>query len=631
MRLFKDSVFIVHLSILAPLLFFICFFNLDNGSNFGTGTGIDESWYIQVTQEIMNTGRWWLPTREHEPFFYKPPLKFWLSSGIIRLLGESIINYRILDAVEGGIIILLTYFVTSLLFSNLNAGFFGAISLIGCWGFLFANGLRFATLDIQLMFFCIPALLLLLDCSINREKSTLWRSLLIGLLIALAVLTKSVAGYLPLLIHFAWLLISGNLLLDITKKKKFYISILTISILIPALWFVPHMILTDGAFERMVGYELVARFNKGFHNKNDLYFYFKAFKAGKFTPVFLTLVSTIFFIGWCYIKNDKKILFFLVWAILPFLIFSILPSRLIWYMHPIFFPCAVLIGGFINFIINQVLSVKYLVLKIIFLILLVLGIFEETVFLTRNLDKVLTKTPRLEIDKLVHEVKSVLPNSKTYIYNAHDFSTRERIFANMIHPKRISKMSSINDSPYIVFTTSYHMQEFSYSNYKELPPVTFNQGPQGILRKEPLIMLVGGIDIKLPSFESRKIVFKLNDGVCSREFDNNRVERSKTGQLTCNFKGSNFLTNMPTRFALSVGRTNNFSNPVNLEIYGNFHEIGTINNIKSNLHTYEFNVPAGVWMSQDNEIYVLLKNDDGTLSKEKFFFNWALIELKDAS
>ncbi|GEM_PF-3982174 len=624
----REHLFIVHIFVLAPLIALLCFYNLDSGANFGTGTGIDESWYIQVTQEIKESAKWWMPTREGEPFFYKPPLKFWISALVSNLIGESIISYRLIDAFEGTIIVISAYLVGAALFSNINAGFFASLTLLSCWAFLFANGLRFAALDIQLMFFCIPAMLILFFQSERAKSTKVWVGLLVGFLVSFAVLTKSVVGYLPFGVHFAWLILSGKFKTDIRSKKIFYLTAIVTSVIIPAFWFVPHMLLTEGAFERMVGYEIVSRFENGFHNKDDLLFYLKKFFAGKFTPILLTGAALLYFL----VKHarNSKILFFLVWIALPFAVFSILPSRLVWYMHPILFPCAVIIGGFLSILIDNFTKTKNMKLKVLYLFLIAIGLLEEIVFLQRNIEKVIVPSPRIEIDEVVHRALDLYPGIRGYEYDSVDLATRERIFANLVRTRRISTLDSIKDSPYLLFTRADQIPKIEFDYYKELNPVEFNQGPQGILRKQPLLLILGGIKgtETLEGFESRKVVFRLSESGCVKGQVFGEVRKAKEPLITCTFKGSSFFQNVNTRFAIDIGRTTRSSEPVQLEIYGNFHKIGSVPLTKSNLNKYEFDVPKGTWIKSENEIFIILKDRNGNPSRERLFFNWALIELK---
>ncbi|WP_409421408.1 glycosyltransferase family 39 protein [Pseudaeromonas sp. ZJS20] len=50
---------------------------------------VDETRYLSVTWEMWQSGQWWLPLINGEPYAHKPPLLFWLVALAWRLLGVS--------------------------------------------------------------------------------------------------------------------------------------------------------------------------------------------------------------------------------------------------------------------------------------------------------------------------------------------------------------------------------------------------------------------------------------------------------------------------------------------------------------------------------------------------------------
>jgi 4-amino-4-deoxy-L-arabinose transferase-like glycosyltransferase len=508
----------LHVVILVPLAVFLAFYNLHTGANWGTGTGIDESWYIQVSQEMSQSGRWWLPTREGEPFFYKPPLKYWLTSLSAAILGDHIVAYRIVDAVCGSLVVLIAYGVAATVFSSLNAGLFAALSLLATHGFLFLNGIRFATLDTMVMLLDVAALLIvahitLLERQIPAREQMKW-GLMVGVLVGLAVLTKSVLGYYIVGIYGVWILLTGQVRHAFCRLRRFFVVAAACSLVIPALWFVPHSLFTPGAFDRMFGYELVRRFGNKLHNGNNRSLYWDAFVGQRYLPFYTTIIASTALSLRIAINRERRLVLFLVWATLPFCVFTALSSRLTWYVAPCYFPAAILNGGFIAWCIEKVVayvasvrsarfSGRQSVVALACALVVAFSLAETGWYVGRNAVRVWNGSPRLPIDELVSEVNAARNPPLSLSFNAPAAATRERIFFNMLipHPVTINNQADLlaataKAETYLIFTdlstAAALTSKLSFAKYRYLPPVTFPQGPQAVSRAEPAFALLGG-------------------------------------------------------------------------------------------------------------------------------------------
>ncbi len=116
----------------------------------------DEAVYAEVMQEILRSGDWLTLHYNHEPYYNKPPLYFWLGQFAPRLLGFSEFSSR-LPAI---IFALLTLWATMGLGKSMNGAWTGLASgfiLLSSAMFL-ENGSRHATPDSLLLFFSTTAL-----------------------------------------------------------------------------------------------------------------------------------------------------------------------------------------------------------------------------------------------------------------------------------------------------------------------------------------------------------------------------------------------------------------------------------------------------------------------------------------
>lgn len=161
---------------------FVLTWNLENQS---ISPISDEVIHIRVTQEMLQSGSWWLPTHGGLPYFNKPPFKFWLTLLSVRLFGESNLSYRLIEVLAGlGLLIVLFQFCFHFYRSR-------AIGLISCLLLLSSRKLivgthclRSGTMDALLLFlttlacYCICRLFTLEEESAERrdrgiEKGTL--------------------------------------------------------------------------------------------------------------------------------------------------------------------------------------------------------------------------------------------------------------------------------------------------------------------------------------------------------------------------------------------------------------------------------------------------------------------------
>jgi 4-amino-4-deoxy-L-arabinose transferase-like glycosyltransferase len=660
---------IIHAIVLAPLTLFLCFYQLDAGANLGTGTGIDESWYIQVAQEMKQSGRWWLPTREGEPFFFKPPLNFWLTSVSSALFGDTIASFRYVGATYGVLFVILAYVVAAIQFASLNAGFFSALTLLSARGFLFINGVRFATLDAPVTFYAAVALVIMFR-SVLRGSELGWRSqilrgVLVGVLLSAAVLTKSVLGYYVFGILGAWMLLYGNPFQRLLELRWFFGLAILISLVIPALWFVPHAVFTLGAFDRMVGYELISRFGNGLHNSSNTWLYWDAFKVGRYLPFYGSLAALVFCAGRAIVLRDRSIVFFILWAVVPFLTFSALSSRLVWYVAPCYFPAAILCGGLLGVLIDRGIATalesqrcfKKFAISLLSLGVVVACLWETGTYLLIGAKRVASGAPRLVIDEVVHGIKGLNASLPVIFYDAPSPATRERIFWNMLE-RPIQRASSHGEvlqaarsvDSFLVVTNPKHvasmMKELPVVGYRYLPPVTFPQGPQAIYRTEGAVVLLGSkapVKTDQLSMCSRKIKMKLDSGDGSCEVV--PASEGPTGPwwssagrgkpVFCEFPGDPVMGEVSSVLRLNVGRKSGGaeSDIVALEVTVNGQRVALVDRFRERPQDYTFPLPAGVLGDRMNSVHLRLVSSAGeplspdVLVNNQFLVRWLVVDL----
>jgi hypothetical protein len=329
------------LLLLLPILLFICFYGLSTPS-FHPG---DEATHVRVTQEMLHGGSWWTPHAFDRDYFNKPPLKMWLSLAATALQGESGFSYRSLDALSGVLTALLLYFFARTVFASRLAGLFSALVLMGCKACLFFHGARSANQDSMLVLFSTAALLVGWRF-LHLARPALLPAVLGGALIGCAVLVKNVVGYLPLFVLGGFLVATGNIWEVLRTRWLGIIVTVALAFVLPALYLVPHCLRDNLVCLVMLDQEVVERVSVGYHHTDDFWFYFYRLFKGRMTiPPEMLLPSLAFGLFRGFFKRDERYVFLLSWFVLPFLLFTFIPSRNDWYISPALPGGALLCGA----------------------------------------------------------------------------------------------------------------------------------------------------------------------------------------------------------------------------------------------------------------------------------------------
>jgi 4-amino-4-deoxy-L-arabinose transferase-like glycosyltransferase len=158
----------------------------------------DDAYYAEKAKEILLTGEWLAPPWNLEPRFDNAPLYLWVTALLFGLLGVGELAARLLAAISGVACVWVTSRLGGRLFGPW-VGFLSGAALLTTPYFLKYS--RHAMLDTtQTLLVSGSACLLLLG--LERER-TLGIDLGAGVLMGLAVLNKSLLGYLPAAIYAA--------------------------------------------------------------------------------------------------------------------------------------------------------------------------------------------------------------------------------------------------------------------------------------------------------------------------------------------------------------------------------------------------------------------------------------------
>ena len=154
----------------------------------------DEATYSRVALEMLATGDWLTPKLQERLFLYKPPLLYWLSAASAGALGPSRLSLRLPSLLAGALACALLFVWCSETAGMLVGAIAGLLMLANsAWQTMS----RINTMDALLSFWILLALYLLArDPRLERRASVVG----FGAATAAAIMTKSVAGLVPLIV-----------------------------------------------------------------------------------------------------------------------------------------------------------------------------------------------------------------------------------------------------------------------------------------------------------------------------------------------------------------------------------------------------------------------------------------------
>jgi len=233
---------------------------------------------------------------------------------------------------------------------------------------------RTGMLDVICSFFILVALYLYYTASKDISKIKL---IIAGLFIGLAVLTKGVVGFLPLVVIFGYEV--ADFVLLALRTRRFPVRSLGIAgakllivFLTSALVFLPwHLIMYNlhgqAFFDSYLGYHVLNRATLETEDKTGpIYWYLVVLKVSM-RLWFVALLPAFFFALFKLVKsktNRSGLFMIMLWALVVFTLFSLSKSKLVWYIMPIYPAVAILVGFFyasvLNFLDGKLSKLKYI-------------------------------------------------------------------------------------------------------------------------------------------------------------------------------------------------------------------------------------------------------------------------------
>ena len=164
----------------AALLFVVLFWQLGSSSFWDP----DEAHYAEASREMLRTGDWLAPYYNHQPFFDKPILFYWLQAAGMAVAGQTEVGARLAPAIAAVALVATTWWLGTALLS-FEVGFVAAL-LLAASPPVFALA-RYAILDMIFTALLFGGVSLVTVAAMKDRPHLQWPGYL---LIALSVLTK---------------------------------------------------------------------------------------------------------------------------------------------------------------------------------------------------------------------------------------------------------------------------------------------------------------------------------------------------------------------------------------------------------------------------------------------------------
>jgi 4-amino-4-deoxy-L-arabinose transferase-like glycosyltransferase len=303
----------------------------------------DEGRYIGVAWEMLQSGRWAVPTLDGLPFFHKPVLFYWITAAALKLFGANPWAGRMASLVGALLALVPLYFFTRRWCGERLARL--STLVLATQPFFFV-GAQFANLD-MLVAGCIGATVLLgADAVLRAERGLPHRAVLCGAyaMAALGILAKGlIGGVLPVGVLLAWVLVERRPRALLTLLSA---SGLLVFLLVGVPWFALMQLRFPDFFHYFFIHHHFQRYaSSGFNNEFGAWFY---------PPVvlLLTLPWSLWLFGALRRRPVAEAApgprvgsLMVCWLLAVLVFFSVPRSKLVGYVLPLLPPLAWLLAS----------------------------------------------------------------------------------------------------------------------------------------------------------------------------------------------------------------------------------------------------------------------------------------------
>ncbi|HTB20630.1 MAG TPA: glycosyltransferase family 39 protein [Bryobacteraceae bacterium] len=320
----------------------------------------DEAVYGHAAARMVRTGHWMTPVFLDRFMLNKPPLLMWLGAASMRVAGINPLALRLPVLAAGVLCCLLIYWWLRRSLS-MAAGMLGVLLLLGTP--LFHSMARKFMTDALLTLFVVAAMFILAS---DPHWERRWTAFIFGALSGAAVMTKSAAGLLPLLILVVYWAVGGP------KQRPPAGKILlafAVAVLVAAPWHVYEFVVhRDWFIAEYVRFQLLGSgVTAPSRYTGDTNFWFYLRTLLRTDPILLVLsVTGLPWVAMAWRKSDEARLL-AAWFLTSALCLGVFGTRAAYYLLPLL-PVLVLMSvGFSPLLRGRLAWVACAVLAVVYL------------------------------------------------------------------------------------------------------------------------------------------------------------------------------------------------------------------------------------------------------------------------
>lgn len=410
-----NIVYFVGFVLLIGLICFLSFYRLDAKYV----DPWDEARHGVNAYEMLKEGKLIESTYLYETDYYnlKPPLSMWCIMLSFAIFGTNVFALRAYSA--------FCYVLLAVLVGCYVRKHYGRLESLLTLGFLAANTTPFIAHmvragDADSLYVLLFTLAMLFMLQIEKNQTYLYAC---GLFFALAFLTKSFHAGVIAVIGGLFLLITGELKKMSLKTWGLFICSFAVPL---GIWAVPRLFTDDFAFFKQMFYtDVLGRSGEGFGSVEGSFTYYVEYYLGlagnnfpnmpsKGTVYGLALLICI--IGAVYYnrlftkEHYKKIIGYVLWFFIPFLAFSAVRTKLLWYMYPVFIPLFMAAGILTGKMLKERKIAAGIRVVIAFMAICGIVYFSKDVYIQIN-EKINNQQSAMEFQQLIKE--TALPEVKS--------------------------------------------------------------------------------------------------------------------------------------------------------------------------------------------------------------------------
>ncbi len=301
----------------------------------------DEYRYGEIAREMLATGNWITPRLNGLLYFEKPPFGHWLNALSLFFLGENEFAVRLSSALAAGASAFTAFVVTCHFFKNRTAAYLAAFVYLTTFE-VQAIG-TFSTLDSMFSAILNAGIALFAVAVTAPPKRQRLYLLAAGSLLGIAFMTKGLLAYvLPGIILLPWLLYRRDY--EFLLKRVWIAVAAAVIIALP--WAVAIHLQQPDFWRYFIVVEHIQRFAAENAQHKAPPYYFLMYLPFVILPWFFLVPAAVRGLKQLQSTGSERagLVFVILWAVVPFLFFSVASGKLITYILPCMVPFAVLMG-----------------------------------------------------------------------------------------------------------------------------------------------------------------------------------------------------------------------------------------------------------------------------------------------